>query len=254
MMCGDSTDKNDLKVLMGNELADMMHGDPSYDVGYTGNRPTSQRQKGGKPKWEVIINDDLGIKEYEDFFRRFLQAADPYIRMGAPIYLWNARKNFWLMYHLLTEMGYRVSNDLVWVKPSGSLTFGDYTEAVEHCLYGWKPAKSGRHFWYGRRGQSNFIELGRENPQAYLHSNQKPLELMARFIKNSSRRGSLVIEPFLGSGSTLISAQSLNRKCYGLELCEYFCDKIVRRYIQRFGRASVSAEIFEKYNQGGING
>lgn len=254
VMCGDATDPNDLRILMGDEAADMMHGDPPYDVFYDGSRPTAPNQKKKQPKWDVIINDDLGIQKYEDFFSRFLQEIDAYIKPGAPVYLWNARKNFWLMANLLTKRGYKVSNDLVWGKPSAALTFGDYSEAVEHCIYAWKPAKSGRHFWYGRRGQSNLIEAGRENPQAYLHPNQKPLELIARFIKNSSRRGGLLLEPFLGSGTTLIAAQSLNRRCYGLELDEYYCDKIVRRYIQRFGKSSVSAEVFKKYGKGGTNG
>jgi DNA modification methylase len=255
VMCGDSTDPNDLRILMGDEVADMEHGDPSYDVSYNGSRPTVPgNQKNKKPKWEVIINDDLGTQKYEEFFSRFLQAVDTYIKPGAPVYLWNARKNFWLMANLLKKLGYRVSNDIIWAKPHAALTFGDYSESVEHCLYAWKPAKSGRHKWYGRRGQSNLWEIGRENPQTYLHANQKPLELIARIIKNSSKRGDLILEPFLGSGTTLIAAQSLDRKCYGLELDEYYCDKIVRRYIQRFGKLSVSSEVYNKYNNGGVNG
>lgn len=254
MLCGDSTNSGDLRILMGDEDADMMHGDPSYDVCYDGSRPTAPNQKGKKPKWDVIINDDLSNQKYEEFFLSFLKAVDDYIKPGAPAYLWNARKNFWLMYNLLIKLGYRVSNDIIWAKPHAALTFGDYSESVEHCLYAWKPAKTGRHFWYGRRGQSNLWEIGRENPQGYLHPNQKPLELIARIIKNSSRRGGLIFEPFLGSGTTLIAAQSLGRRCYGLELDCYFCDKIVRRYIQRFGKSSVSAEVFEKYVKGGTNG
>ena len=127
-----------------------------------------------------------------------------------------------------------------------SLGFGDYNQQTEFCLYGWRK-HSRAHAWYGSNNESTLWEIHRDLTKNYIHPTQKPIALAQRAIRNSSKRGDNVLDLFLGSGSTLIAAESLERSCFGIEIDPRYCDAIVRRYIAFVGVDKVDSKIRAKY-------
>jgi len=134
---------------------------------------------------------------------------------------------------------------ITWAKPNFAIGYGDYNQQTEFCLYGWKG--DAPHRWYGPTNESTLWEVKRDPTREYVHPTQKPLALAHRAIRNSSVRDDLVLDLFLGSGSTLIAAQGLDRRCYGMEIDPKYCDAIVRRYIALVGKDRVSEQIRERY-------
>jgi DNA modification methylase len=126
-----------------------------------------------------------------------------------------------------------------------ALTYADYCYRTEQCLYGW--LKGATHYWAGKPGESNVWEVKRDPTKFYKHPTQKPVQLAQRALQNSSKIGDIVLDTFLGSGSVLIGAESLGRRCYGLELSEVYCDVVVHRYIDYVGKDKVSQELVQKY-------
>lgn len=259
LICGDVTGVEVVQRVMREHLASMLFTDPPYGVRYDPkNRPSAEsgrKPASGKRRTKTsprigratddICNDDLTPKQYAAWFPRVLDAVAPWLMPGGAYYIWNAHRHFALMHGLLAERKLKVASTLVWAKESFSPGFGDYNEQVEFCLYGCKGGA--RHRWYGPRNASTLWEVHRDRTRDYRHPTQKPLELAERAIRNSSRRGEIVLDPFLGSGTTLLAAQLLGRRCFGLEVDPRHCDTIVRRYIALVGESAVAPEIAEKY-------
>lgn len=149
------------------------------------------------------------------------------------------------MHNLLTEKNFKISSVLIWAKESFSPNFSDYNEQVEFCLYGWK--SGAKHNWYGPKNESTLWRINRDRTSLYNHPTQKALLLAERAIRNSSKQADIVFDPFLGSGTTLIAAARLGRRCFGIEIEPRYCDCIVRRYIALAGEGSVSKEIADRY-------
>lgn len=124
--------------------------------------------------------------------------------------------------------------------------FAPYHWQTEHCLYFWKK-DNGAHKWYGGTTQSNLWYASRDAGNMLVHPTQKPVSLAARAIKNSSKRGDIVLDLFAGSGSTIIAAEQLERRCYAVELSPVYCDAIARRYIAFVGEDNVSSVLREKF-------
>jgi len=138
---------------------------------------------------------------------------------------------------------------ITWAKPNFAISFADYNQQTEFCLYGWKQA-NGKHSWYGPANESTLWEIKRDPTREYIHPTQKPVALAARAIKNSSKRKDRVMDLFLGSGSTLIAAESLERRCFGIELDPKYIDAIVRRYIAFAGENKVPKDVLKRYREG----
>jgi site-specific DNA-methyltransferase (adenine-specific) len=151
------------------------------------------------------------------------------------------------MYEMLLDLKMRVSAVITWAKEAFALGWTDYKQQTEFCLYGWKD-KNGAHKWYGPDNETTLWQVERDSKINYIHPTQKPIEIACRGIKNSSKRGDIVLDLFLGSGTTLIAAQALSRRCYGIEMEPHYCDAIVKRYVQRVGRDKVSADLLKKYD------
>jgi DNA modification methylase len=147
---------------------------------------------------------------------------------------------------MLTELGFHVSCVITWVKESFAIGYGDYNNQVEFCLYAWKE-DNGAHAWYGPTNESTLWQIKRDHTVGYSHPTQKPVALAHRAIKNSSKRGDVVLDMFLGSGTTLIASEALNRACLGMEIDPCYCDAIVRRYIAYVGKDNVPEELLQKY-------
>jgi DNA modification methylase len=254
IMCGDSTDPADFAKLMNGKKADMIFTDPPYNVDYSGR---------GKNTKEKILNDNMA----EGKFREFLTAAFTRMRENskpaAGLYSCYASRTHREFEDALNAAGYKVRNQIIWVKIVASMGWGDYRWKHEPILY-CAPADGGIEFYGDRKqytewteeksdkqllimvkkmieieeqGQSTVWRFNRE--MNYKHPTQKPVALVEKAIKNSSRQGQIVLDPFLGSGSTLIAADKMARACYGLELDPHHIDTILARYAMQTGQTAV---------------
>jgi len=247
LLCGDSAKREDIKLLMGSCRADVVFTDPPYNVSYYGgNRPQPAKAR-PKPSrnWARIYGDDMTQEAYETWLSSVLWNVDSVLGPGAPLYLWNGHRQFGPMHLILTRMGYRVGCVLTWAKESFSIGYGDYNQQTEFCLYAWKLGS--RHRWYGPTNETTLWQVAREHTQHYLHPTQKPVELAERALRNSSRRGDIVLDVFLGSGTTLVAAERLGRRCFGIEIDPKYCDVVIRRYIALAGDGNVPAGLAERY-------
>ena len=147
---------------------------------------------------------------------------------------------------MLVEKGFHVSCVITWAKESFAIGYGDYNQQTEFCLYGWKE-NNGVNNWYGPNNESALWQVKRDLTSSYIHPTQKPINLAAKAIKNSSKRDDIVLDVFLGSGTTLIASEKLNRICFGMEIDHFYCDGIVKRYIKTIGEENVSKELVKKY-------
>ncbi|MEM6503849.1 MAG: site-specific DNA-methyltransferase [Planctomycetota bacterium] len=257
VLCADATSEAAVGRLLGDELgaASLCLTDPPYGVAYdTSNRPhprkggevaSNESSVTGGQRRSKLQNDGLSAKKFEPFLQSGLRGVKAALRPGAATYVWMSNKHLGLTRRLLGDAGFHVACDLIWAKESFSPGYGDYNEQVERCVYGWKKGK--RRRFYGPKNESTLWRVHRDPTASYRHPTQKPLELFERATRNSSKRGDLVFDPFLGSGTTLIAAARLGRRCFGIELEPGYCDVIVRRFIALAGKGAVTAEVADRY-------
>jgi len=248
ILCSDSSKKEDVNRLFQGKKTNLIFSDPPYLCDFhPANRPMSDVAKARAfSNWRKIENDNLTQEEYESWLTQVLTNMSDYLDAGAAYYIWNGHKQFGPMHQMLIKLGFHVSCVITWAKESFALGYGDYKQQTEFCLYGWKE-DNGSHHWYGPNNESTLWRINRESVSTYLHPTQKAIALPIRAIKNSSQRGDIVFDMFLGSGTTLIAAEGLKRVCYGIELDPRYCDVIVRRYIEFVGKENVSEEIRKRY-------
>ena len=221
LLCGDSTKPETYELLMNGKKAQLVVTDPPYNVDYKGTA--------GK-----IKNDKMA----EDQFEQFLLAA--YSQMyesmtdDASIYVFHSDSHGLAFRKAFEEAGFYLSGCCIWKKQSLVLGRSPYQWQHEPVLFGWK--KKGKHQWYTGRKESTIWEFDKPKKNAD-HPTMKPVALVAYPIMNSTMTGCLVLDPFGGSGSTLIACEQTGRTCYTVELDEKFCDVIVKRYIDQVGSA-----------------
>ena len=227
LLCGDSTKAEDVERLMAGIQADMMFTDPPYGVSYV-----------GKTKKALTIQND-GEADLPKLLDGSFSCAMLATREGACWYVAAPPGPLhWEFARRLMDLGvYRQT--LVWVKDSMVLGHSDYHYKHEPIFYGWKPGASHRE--PPDRTQVSVWEIARPK-RSEEHPTMKPVELVAKAVGNSSLRGESVYEPFCGSGTTLIAAEQLGRKCYGMEISPQYCDVIVRRWENLTGETAVLAD------------
>ena len=219
LICGDSTKAETYDLLMGSTKANLVITDPPYNVNYEGSA--------GK-----IKNDNMA----DDAFYSFL--LDAYTQMhsamadDASIYVFHADTEGLNFRRAFADAGFYLSGCCIWKKQSLVLGRSPYQWQHEPCLYGWK--KNGKHQWYTGRKETTIWEFDKPKKNGD-HPTMKPIPLLAYPIMNSSMSNSVVLDPFGGSGSTLIACEQTDRICYTVELDEKFCDVIVKRYIEQVG-------------------
>lgn len=248
LLCGDCGKLSTLRKLVGRRKVHLLFTDPPYNVDYYGgNRPQPKKARSKQSQqWKKIYCDNLNQNEYIKWLGTVLRNASRFLSAGAPIYIWNGHKQFGPMHQLLESIGIKVSCVITWAKESFALGYGDYNQQTEFCLYGWLE-NNGAHRWYGPTNESTLWQIHRDPTKEYQHPTQKPLELAERAIRNSSLRGQIVLDNFLGSGTTLIAAEKLSRRCFGIEIDPYYCDVIVRRWIAFVGTDNAPQTLVEKY-------
>lgn len=254
LLCGDSAKSEDIERLLEGNQVDLVFCDPPYNVNYYGGqRPTPRKARPKRSRaWERIYMDDLGQEEYELWLGGILSSMLATLAPGAAFYVWNGHRQFGPMHALLTAAGAHVSCVIVWAKESFAIGYGDYSQQTEFCLYGWRARgknanKSAAHRWYGPTNESTLWQVHRDRTREYRHPTQKPLALAERALRNSSRRNDAVLDLFLGSGSTLIAAERLGRRCFGIEIDPRYCDAIVRRYLAFVGEKHAPPELLNRY-------
>jgi site-specific DNA-methyltransferase (adenine-specific) len=204
LMCGDSTDGNDVRRLAGECRAVWMWTDPPYGVDYVGKTGDALR----------IQND--GADQLPELLQDAFACADEILAAGAPIYLAHPAGALSVEFgKAFLAVGWHLHQTLVWVKDSMVLGHSDYHYRHEPILYGWKPGKP--RPWFGERDQVSVFEIPRPKVSE-LHPTIKPTELVAQCLRNSSRPGGLGYDPFCGSGTTLVAAEQTGRICLALEI------------------------------------
>lgn len=224
LLCGDSTSKECVDRLMGGEKADMVFTDPPYGCSL-----------GKTILGEDIENDELTGEELEKFFDGVFSLLT--LKDWATVY-WFYSSNRVVETRKIAEKYFKLKDTLIWIKDSFVPGRNDYQPQYEPLLYLEKLGKGkvGR-IWNGERNKSNVWNFHRD--RGVEHPTNKPVYLIEFAIGNSSNAGGLVIDPFLGSGSTLIACEKTNRKCYGMELDPAYCDVIVKRWEDFTGKNAV---------------
>lgn len=248
LICGDCTKSDIMSKLMGDKVADLLLTDPPYGVDY----------HGGTKEHLTIDNDKIDSQdELREFLCDALSASDPFIKGGGVYYIFSPDNNMRAFMEAIMSR-YRIRSTLIWVKNRLVLGRQDYQWRHEPTFYGWK---DGAHYWCGSRSQDTILDkeidydsMTKADAVAMLkdildnnavpttalkfarpsvsreHPTMKPITLLAYLIKNSSRPGELVLDPFGGSGSTLLACEQTGRVCYTAEIDRHYCDVIRKRY------------------------
>ena len=207
LLCGDSTDSDAVAKLMDGQKADMVFTDPPYGINYKSNKR--------KDEFEYIKNDDIIVCSFLPIIP---------VNNNVAFYIWT-RWDVYPKWIELVEQSYKVTSCIVWAKQAGGL--GDlesFWNQHEFAIY----AVNGKVKLRGKR-QGNLWETQDHRSKEYIHPTQKPVELPARAIEATSDVGNLIVDVFLGSGSTMVASHQLKRKCYGMELDPKYCQGIIDR-------------------------
>lgn len=227
LICGDSTKEETYTVLMDGKKANLVVTDPPYNVNYEGSA--------GK-----IQNDNMENDKFYQFLLDAFLNMEKAMADDASIYVFHADTEGLNFRKAFSDAGFYLSGTCIWKKQSLVLGRSPYQWQHEPCLYGWK--KKGKHQWYSDRKQTTIWEFDKPKKNGD-HPTMKPIPLIAYPIKNSSMSNCIILDPFGGSGSTLIACEQLGRICHTIELDEKYCDVIVKRYIEQVGSADTVSVI-----------
>ena len=279
LMCGDSTDEEELAELMNGEMADLIVTDPPYNVNYGDKAEMldAYLPSKGHRNNSHIKNDNMDNVSFYEFMLAVYRSAYEFMRAGAAIYVFHAESTGHIFRQAFLDAGLKLAQCLIWEKNAFVLGRQDYQWRHEPCLYGWKEGAA--HYFINDRTQDtvlleddiDFNAMKKNELVAYLeelrrkyqnqtsviyenkptrndiHPTMKPIALVGKFITNSSKSGWNVLDLFGGSGSTLMAAEQLGRTAFLMELDEKFCDVIVKRWEDYTGQKAVRipAEVAE---------
>lgn len=260
LMVGDSADPDQVRRLTGGEPMDLLETDPPYnvDIGITDIEEAKRRRR--RTDGKVIAHDAMSDDDFRDFLRRTIGNGLDALKPGGVYYCWHADFHSLIFRSVLAELGAPIRQNIIWVKNAISLTRQDYLWKHEPCLYGWKPGAG--HYFIDLRTLSTVVDEDLESKEkdeliqllrdlvseistvqyehkplrSADHPTMKPLALIRRQIRNSTRPGEKVLDLFGGSGTTLIACEQLARKCYMMELSPEYADGIIRRWEEETGK------------------
>jgi DNA modification methylase len=224
-MCGDSTKKEDVELLMDGNKADMVFTDPPYSVNYE----KKVKEIFGNNDYNKISNDELSVDEisesvWKPSFRNMHQAASDH----CSFYMTAPQGGDQMMMMMMMKENWQMKHELIWIKNNPVFSMGrlDYDYQHEPILYGWNKT----HKFYGNGEFTKSIWHIDRTKKNKLHPTMKPIELISNAILNSSLNNDVVLDLFGGSGSTLIACEQLQRQCYMMELDPHYCDVIIQRW------------------------
>ena len=259
LICGDSTDPQIIDILCGSTVVDLYLTDPPYNVDYASkNKALNAAEKGNRIQKE-IANDRMADGQFREFLNKALNAADRHLKPGGVFYIWHASTKGFNFINAVRDAGWEFKQVLIWNKNNMVLGRQDYQWKHEPCLYGWKPGAG--HYFIDSRSQLTVYqnEAGEFEPEKMTkaelvdlvkkigqlptdlidedkplrsadHPTMKPLKLMGRCVKNSTRPAEVVLDSFGGSGSTLMACEQLGRVCFTVELDPHYVDVIIKRW------------------------
>lgn len=256
LMCGDSTDPDQLAKLVDGQQIDLIVTDPPYNVAY----------EGGTEEALTIMNDSMDNEQFRKFLRDAFFAADTVLREGGAFYIWHADSEGYNFRGACSDIGWTVRQCLIWNKNTLVLGRQDYQWKHEPCLYGWKEGAA--HYFVNDRSLTTIIEdvedlnkmtkaelveyierMQANSPTTIidenkptrngLHPTMKPLRLIERLVRNSSKKGWNVLDSFNGSGSTMIVCEDLGRNYFGMELDPRYVDATIQRWEEHTGQTAV---------------
>ena len=258
LMCGDSTSAEDMAILMNGAKADLIVTDPPYNVAYEGNHNPLTQNEHNHGKNRNIQNDKKNDQEFLEFLEKSFTNMFDHLKKGGVYYIWHADSEGFNFRKAVKDCGGVVRQCLVWVKNRIMMGRQDYQWKHEPCLYGWKEGAG--HYWEGSRNltttiddRPNYKKMSKEElleeikklrgddlPSTVIyedrpsrseeHPTMKPDKLFERLIKNSSKEEDIILDPFGGSGTTIIASQKLNRHARLMELDPKYCDVIRKRW------------------------
>ena len=223
VICGDSTKPETYAALLGEDRVNLVCTDPPYLVKLNSTSGT-------------IKNDDLNDEEGLKFLKEAFSCMHDSMAKDASIYVFYATAKARVFHDAFEDSGFKVGAGLVWKKDRLVLTRTDWKYIHEPIIFGWR--KDGRHRWYGDQKQTTVFEFARiksSKEDGCGHPSSKPVPLIAYLVKQCTQDNGIVLDGFLGSASTLIACEQLNRICYGIELEPKFVDVAVKRYINQVG-------------------
>lgn len=226
VLCGDSTSLEAMEVLMSEHKADLYLTDPPYNVNYEGKTKDALK----------IENDQMSDEGFRQFLKDAFIAADAFMKKGAVFYIWHADSEGYNFRGACHDIGWQVRQCLIWNKQTMVMGRQDYHWKHEPCLYGWKDGAS--HLWNADRTQTTVLNFDRPGRNAE-HPTMKPIELFSYQITNNTKGEDIVLDSFLGSGSSIIAAEKTGRICFGLELDPKYVDVIVQRYVDFTGNTKI---------------
>jgi len=254
VMCGDSTKKEDVDKLMDGRKADMFYSDPPYNIGLDYGNGISTKNKYSTSN---IVNDSKTDKNYYEFLYKILRNGDEFTKKNSHLFTWCDENYIYFVQKIYREININNKRVNLWIKnsfyPQPNIAFN---KIYEPCVYGIKgePYLNNKYLYFteilnkeieGKKIQEKILSLinlwieKREDTSKYLHPTQKPVNLTFRPIERCTKYGSLILDFFLGSGTTLIAAEQTGRVCYGMELDPYYIDVILRRYKNLYPDAEI---------------
>lgn len=270
VMCGDATKQEDMDKLLDGKIADLVVTDPPYNVNY-GEKGKLYNEKGGYECGmddRTILNDNMDDQSFYVFLREAMAQIRDHLKPGGAFYIWHAETTSHLFRNAAIAEGLKYRQTLIWKKNAMVLGRQDWQWIHEPCLYGWRDGAG--HYFINDRGYTTVLEEQKidynklskpdlikmlraiqEPSEATsvieeakptrndLHPTMKPIRLIGRLIANSSKPGEKVLDPFGGSGSTLIAAEQLQRVCYATELDPKYVDVIVERWETFTGKKAI---------------
>jgi len=234
VLCGDATSRGDVERLLSGTIPVLMATDPPYGVEYD---PGWRREAGvnhNQAKLGKVANDDRA--DWREAWALF---------PGDVMYVWHAGRHAATVQQSIEACGFEIRSQIIWAKERFALSRGNYHWQHEPC---WYAVRNNAH-WNGDRSQSTVWKINAREDQGYGHGTQKPVECMRRPMLNNSVAGEIVYDPFLGSGTSIIAAETVGRTCYGLEINPGYCDLIVRRWQEFTGEVGVLQSNGESFHE-----
>ena len=230
LMCGDSTDPGDVKVLMDGNLADIVFTDPPWNVNYGQNENEKWKQR-------TILNDSMTTEDFKNFMGEVFERMKESLRGGGIVYVVMSAQEWGNLMLELKDKGMHWSSTIIWSKDQLVLSRKDYHTQYEPIWYGWEGSQARVHEVKDRK-QSDVWAIPRPK-RSDEHPTMKPIELVARALQNSSDVGDTVLDLFGGSGTTLMAAEQTGRKCRMMELDPKYVDVIIDRWEKFTGKKAV---------------
>jgi DNA modification methylase len=227
LLCGDATDLTCYDKLLDGVLAHLLFADPPFNLNFDGFRVGKHRSDKSEKRTDAVMNDKQSDEDFLQFLRDFMVNAYANLEDGASVYVWMDWRKYAEIKTVFTEQ-FSHKNTIVWDKDQIGIGLYNYRTQYELMLFGTKGDRP--KTWTAGRKERDVWRVQRERTKEYKHVNQKPVELAERAIRNSTLIGDVVLDPFCGSGTSLIACEALDRKCMAMELDPRYCDVIVRRW------------------------